>query len=92
MKNIKISKDTIVKILATREYQQFIKEWLNLYDRYFALNPKPFPQVKKDCEYTLLLGFFDKMKESYNNDELMDLYNTLERMKEEIQLIVNPYE
>lgn len=71
----------MIKILATREYQLFIKEWLELYDKYFSMNPKPFGEVKKDCEYSLLLGFLDKVLESNKGDieQVKEFYNFLRK-------------
>ena len=57
----KFKKQTIFDLFAIKEYQDFIKEWLELYDKYMANNPHPPYKVQKDCLYALMSGMIQKV-------------------------------
>lgn len=93
MKNKVISKQTWSSLFAIKNYQDFIQEWLALYDSFFAVNPKIPHELEMDCMLKLTQGFVVKhFAKCTKNDDYMNLHDFLQAMCDDIQEVVNPYE
>lgn len=61
-----IKKETWIRLFTLNFYQEFVKEWLDLYDAYMKSNPKPQKEIHMEC-LDLIINHFKKVKEGVKN-------------------------
>lgn len=90
----KFKKQTIFDLFAIKEYQDFIKEWLELYDKYMYNNPHPPYKVQKDCLYALMEGMIRKVYDFCQDiDDNIELSQFLAKWKaDNVDRTINHYE
>ena len=63
MRKTIITKDTWQRIFIINYYQEFIKEWLGLYDAYMKSNPHPPKKLENEC-IDKIINYFNTIKEN----------------------------
>lgn len=91
-KNRVISRETWSRLFAIKNYQEFIQEWLSLYDAFFSVNPSIPHELEISCMAKLFVGFGEKyLAKCKNNDDLNRLKDNSNYIIELLMKEINPY-
>ena len=90
---VMIPKSKIERYLAIVGYQEFIKEWFNLYDEYFNEHFCPDKKVIQNVWYLTIDGFIQKLidnkLEVFDNTSFIEIRDMLQEFVERLNNIIN---